>query len=420
MKRKIQDILQQKPWLGYAFMLAIGLLLGFVFFSNSSKKEGHHHTEAGKDEVYTCSMHPQIKQDKPGKCPICGMDLTPLKSTSNSKSNIDPNAVMMSEEAIALANIQTEVVGTGKTNKEIRLFGKIKPSERSQQAQSAYVNGRVERLYINAIGDVVHKGQTVALIYSPELYTASQELIAALSYPDLQRKKLVVDAAIEKLKLLNVSQGEINSMIKSGKASPYTAIKANVSGTVISKNVEQGSYVKQGDVLLQIANLGSVWAVFEAYETDLPFIKVGQTVQFTAEGAPGTTFSGRISFVEPVLNAQTRTAGVRVEVSNAKGVFKPEMLISGVITANLNKYSEDIVVPKSAVLWTGKRSIVYVKDESDGYPIFTLREVTLGPTLPDGYIVTAGLADGEEIVTNGVFAIDASAQLDGKPSMMNR
>lgn len=420
MKRKIQDILQQKPWLGYAFMLAIGLILGFVFFSNSSKKEAHQHTEAGKDEVYTCSMHPQIKQDKPGKCPICGMDLTPLKSTSNSKSNIDPNAVMMSEEAIALANIQTEVVGTGKTNKEIRLFGKIKPSERSQQAQSAYVNGRVERLYINAIGDVVHKGQTVALIYSPELYTASQELIAALSYPDLQRKKLVVDAAIEKLKLLNVSQGEINSMIKSGKASPYMAIKANVSGTVISKNVEQGSYVKQGDVLLQIANLGSVWAVFEAYETDLPFIKVGQTVQFTAEGAPGTTFSGRISFVEPVLNAQTRTAGVRVEVSNAKGIFKPEMLISGVITANLNKYSEDIVVPKSAVLWTGKRSIVYVKDESDGYPIFTLREVTLGPTLPDGYIVTEGLADGEEIVTNGVFAIDASAQLDGKPSMMNR
>ena len=143
-------------------------------------------------------------------------------------------------------------------------------------------------------------------------------------------------------------------------------------------------------------------------------------MQFTAEGAPGTTFSGRISFVEPVLNAQTRTAGVRVEVSNAKGIFKPEMLISGVITANLNKYSEDIVVPKSAVLWTGKRSIVYVKDESDGYPIFTLREVTLGPTLPDGYIVTEGLADGEEIVTNGVFAIDASAQLDGKPSMMNR
>ena len=420
MKRKIQDILQQKPWLGYAFMLAIGLILGFVFFSNSSKKEGHQHIEAGKDEVYTCSMHPQIKQDKPGKCPICGMDLTPLKSTSNSKSNIDPNAVMMSEEAIALANIETEVVGTGKTNKEIRLFGKIRPNERSQQAQSAYVNGRVERLYINAIGDVVHKGQTVALIYSPELYTASQELIAALSYPDLQRKKLVVDAAIEKLKLLNVSQGEINSMIKSGKASPYAAIKANVSGTVISKNVEQGSYVKQGDVLLQIANLGSVWAVFEAYETDLPFIKVGQTVQFTAEGAPGTTFSGRISFVEPVLNAQTRTAGVRVEVSNAKGIFKPEMLISGVITANLNKYSEDIVVPKSAVLWTGKRSIVYVKDESDGYPIFTLREVTLGPTLPDGYIVTEGLADGEEIVTNGVFAIDASAQLDGKPSMMNR
>ena len=204
------------------------------------------------------------------------------------------------------------------------------------------------------------------------------------------------------------------------KASPYVQLKANTSGTVVRKEVAQGDYVRQGEPLLQIANLSQVWAVFQAYETDLPFVHKGQTVHFTAEALPGQSFTGRVVLVDPVLNGQTRTAGVRVEVANGRGLFKPEMLLVGHVEASMQKYADEgVVIPKSAVLWTGKRSVVYVKDDVEEQPTFLLRQITLGPSLPDGYVVLDGLAEGEEIVVNGAFAIDAAAQLDGKRSMMN-
>ena len=362
-------------------------------------------------------MDPQVKQPQPGKCPICGMDLIKLKAGETPTSDIDPNAVMFSDEAMALANIETTVVGTPSGDKEIRLFGKIEPDQRLQQSQSAYVGGRIERLMINAVGDVVGKGQTLAVIYSPELYTAEQELVSALG----TQQQVLIDAATEKLRLLNIPQQQIDEVVKTGKASPYVQLKANTSGTVVKKQVEQGDYVRQGQSLLQIANLSRVWAIFQAYETDLPFVRRGQQVQFTAEALPGETFTGRITFVDPVLNGQTRTVGVRVELSNGGGRFKPEMLLVGNVAASMQKYAEEgVIIPKSAVLWTGKRSVVYVKDDVEEQPTFLLRQVTLGPSLPDGYVVLDGLAEGEEIVTNGVFVIDAAAQLDGKRSMMKQ
>ena len=348
------------------------------------------------------------------------MDLIKVKAGETVKSDADPDAVMMSDEAMALANIQTETVGSAGGNKEIRLFGKIQPDQRLLESQSAYVAGRIERLMISAVGDRVGRGQTLAVIYSPELYTAEQELVSALGYPNVQQRNMLVEAAVEKLRLLNIPMAQINHVIKTRKASPYVPLKANTSGTVIVKNVNPGDYVKQGDVLLQVANLSRVWATFQAYEGDLPFIKRGQTIQFTAEALPGRTFTGRVSFVDPVLNAQTRTAGVRVELSNPSGMFKPEMLIVGNAAAQMKQTADQIVIPKSSVLWTGKRSVVYVKMDSEEQPMFMLRQITLGATLPDGYVVLDGLAEGEEIVTNGAFAIDASAQLDGKKSMMNQ
>ena len=361
-------------------------------------------------------MDPQVKQPQPGKCPICGMDLIKMKKGETPTSDIDPNAVMFSDEAMALANVETVVVGAPSGNKEIRLFGKIEPDQRLQQSQSAYVAGRIERLTINAVGDVVGKGQTLAVIYSPELYTAEQELVSALG----TEQQVLVDAAIEKLRLLNIPQSQIDEVVKTGKASPYVQLKANTSGTVVKKQVEQGDYVKQGQPLLQIANLSHVWAIFQAYETDLPFVHKGQQVQFTAEALPGETFTGRVTFIDPVLNGQTRTAGVRVELPNGGNRFKPEMLLVGNVAASMQKYADEgVIIPKSAVLWTGKRSVVYVKDDVEEQPTFLMRQITLGPSLPDGYVVLDGLAEGEEIVTNGVFAIDAAAQLDGKRSMMD-
>ena len=411
--------IKNKTWTGYGLMLAAGLLLGILLRGCVSCGNSIANEESGEDgdAVWTCSMDPQVKQPNPGKCPKCGMDLIKMEKGMTPSSDIDPDAVMFSDEAMALANVETTVVGAPSGNKEIRLFGKIEPDQRQQQSQSAYVGGRIERLCINAVGDNVAKGQTLAVIYSPELYTAEQELVSALA----TSQQVLIDAATEKLRLLNIPQSQIDEVISTRKASPYVQLKANTSGTVVRKMVEQGDYVRQGQSLLQIANLSRVWAIFQAYESDLPFIHRGQQVQFTAEALPGETFTGHVTFIDPVLNGQTRTAGVRVELSNAGGRFKPEMLLVGNVAASMQKYADEgVIIPKSAVLWTGKRSVVYVKDDVEQQPTFLLRQVTLGPALPDGYVVLDGLAEGEEIVTNGVFAIDAAAQLDGKRSMMNQ
>lgn len=421
MENKKKNFLNIPKGVKYLLVLIAGLFLGWLFFHSAASQPSA--TGAGhqaEEDIWTCSMDPQVRQHHPGKCPICGMDLIKVKAGEEMKAATNIDGVMMSDEAIALANIQTVIVGSAGGNKEIRLFGKIQPDQRLQESQSAYVAGRIERLMISAVGDHVSRGQTLAIIYSPELYTAEQELVSALGYPNVQQRKMLVEAAVEKLRLFNIPMSQINTVMKNRKASPYVPLKANTSGTVIAKNVNQGDYVKQGDVLLQVANLSRIWATFQAYEGDLPFIKRGQTIQFTAEALPGKTFTGRISFIDPVLNAQTRTAGVRVELSNPSGFFKPEMLIVGNAAAQMKQTSDQIIIPKSAVLWTGKRSIVYVKDSEGKQPIFVLRQVTLGASLPDSYVVLDGLAEGEEIVTDGAFAIDASAQLDGKKSMMNQ
>lgn len=419
---KIKDFLSRRDSKSIVLGIIIGVLIiaipVWLLRLSHQNNEATEHEEHGAT-AYTCSMHPQIKQDKPGKCPICGMDLIPAGSAPTSTSH-DDNTVMMSPEAVALANIETEVVGEGATRKEVRLFGKIQPDERLQQTQTAYVAGRIEQLMISAVGDKVSKGQTLAVIYSPELYSAEQELVAALGFPESQQRKALVDAAVEKLRLLNITQAQINEVIRNKKASPYVALKANTSGTVVAKSIAQGDYVNKGQPLLKIANLSRVWAVFQAYESDLPFVRTGATVHFTSEAMPGKIFTGTVSFIDPLLDAKMRTAGVRVVMANPGGMFKPEMIITGNATASLAHTDGSIVVPKSAVMWTGKRSVVYVKDDTAEQPTFELREVTLGASLPDAFVIEEGLAEGEEIVTNGAFAVDASAQLEGKKSMMNR
>jgi Cu(I)/Ag(I) efflux system membrane fusion protein len=159
--------------------------------------------------------------------------------------------------------------------------------------------------------------------------------------------------------------------------------------------------------------------MFDAYETDLPFLKTGDNITFTLQALPGKTFTGKVSFIDPVLDKTTRTAKVRVETANKEMLLKPEMYANAIVKAPLRQYNNEIVIPKSAVLWTGKRSIVYVKQQDTDSPAFMLRKIELGPSLGDSYVVISGVNDGDEIVSNGAFSIDASAQLEGKYSMMN-
>jgi len=417
-----------KSSLRYLLIFLVGLVLGWLFFHSSDHKDKiiastNKEVHAHKHTIWTCSMHPQIRLDKPGKCPICGMELIPLKesgSSEDSSATIDPNAIQLSEEAIALANVQTSVVTNENPMKDLRLYGKIQPDERLMQSQTAHVSGRVERLWVNYTGESVRKGQTLASIYSPELYTAQQELLETVRMSNYQQKPYLVDAAREKLRLWNLTDKQITAVERSGKVSPIVEIKATTSGKVIAKQVNQGDYINQGAVLFQIADLSRVWAVFQAYEGDLPFLKQGSKIDFTLQAIPEKFFSGKISFIDPVINPATRTAGVRVELNNNDGKLKPEMFVTGNVKASLGQYKEQLVIPQSAVLWTGRRSVVYVKTPGMSVPTFIMREINLGPSLSGAYVVLGGLTSGEEIVTNGAFSIDASAQLEGKQSMMNQ
>jgi len=399
-------------------ILLIGLLLGWVIFGdNNSEKDSHDHkTEQIENTIWTCSMHPQIKQPEAGKCPLCGMDLIPLETNN---SGADPNAIVMSENALKLANIQTMVVGAGAVSKEIRLNGKIQFDERKTFAQTTHIPGRIERLTINFTGEKVSKGQTIAVVYSPEIVTAQDELLQAYSIKNLQ--PALFEAAKQKLRNWKISDNTISRIISSGKPFQQFPITADVSGIVITKKVNLGDYVERGMSLYEIADVSSLWVLFDVYESDLKWVKVDDKVNYSIASLPGETFEGIISFLDPIINSQTRVSTARVEVENTKGFLKPEMFVNGVLKNDSSAtQSKEIIIPKSAIMWTGERSIVYIKNIIDSKISFQLKEVILGTSTGDSYVIKDGLASGEEIVINGTFTVDAAAQLAGKPSMMNK
>jgi Cu(I)/Ag(I) efflux system membrane fusion protein len=394
----------------------VGLFIGWLFFHSTGKVEEKKEliTRDNPSAVWTCSMHPQIRMPAPGKCPICGMDLIPL---IHSNVSVDPEAIQFTPEAAQLANVLTSVVTSQKPVKEVRLYGKVQADERLLQSQVAHIPGRIEQLMVNFTGETVKKGQTLAVIYSPELVTAQQELLEAAKTKDTQPG--IYEAAREKLQLWKLTDSQISNIEGSGSVQTKFEIVSNTSGIVTARRVNNGDHVSQGTVLYDIADLSSLWVMFDAYESDLPFLNVGDNLDFTVQAMPGKSYSGRIIFIDPVLDPVNRVSKVRVEISNPSGRLKPEMFATGIVQANLGDFRNKLVIPRSAVLWTGKRSIVYVKQAGTSEPIFKMREIELGPMLGSSYIVEDGLMEGEEIVTQGTFSVDAAAQLEGKPSMMN-
>lgn len=407
----------------YGLILLAGLFLGWMIFSGGpSNSHDHDHAHHGHDHsdeptVWTCSMHPQIRMDEPGLCPLCAMDLIPLQTTGSGDASIDPDAIQLSAEAVALAKVQTTIASLQNPVKELQLYGTIKADERLTRSQTAHVSGRIEQLLVTFTGEQVREGQPIAIIYSPELLTTQQELIEAVRLKEVQPS--ILEAVRSKLRLWKLSEAQIEKIEQSGQASPLLEITANTGGIVVSKNVNQGDYVSTGSVLFEVADLSKVWALFDAYEADLPFLKIDDQVEYTLQALPGKVFSGKISFINPILDPVTRTAKVRVETSNPGRELMPEMYANAKITAPLKQHDQGIVIPKSAVLWTGKRSIAYVKQPHTETPAYMLREIELGPSLGEAYVILSGIEEGDEVVTQGAFVIDASAQLSGKRSMMN-
>ena len=414
----MKNILKNK-WIVIVLVLILGIVIGkFMGIGNSSENNGeavHEHSEAAA-EIWTCSMHPQIQKDGPGQCPLCGMDLIPLDNSMNDDEAL-PDEVPMSDAAMKLAEIQTYVVKLEKPEKEIRLLGKVKADERLMYAQVAHINGRIEKLFINFTGEKVYKGQKLASIYSPELVAAQKELFEVLK--NQSTSPALVDAVRNKLKQWKFTDNQIAAIEKSGKVQTEIDILSNYNGYVMMRMVSEGDHVKEGQTLFDITDLSKVWVLFEAYENDLPWVKVGDYLEIELKSVPGEIFKAKVSFIDPFINPKTRVAYVRVELPNTQRLLKPDMFANGIITSKLPIKEAVILVPKSSVLWTGKRAVVYVKLPNRAHNSFIYREVILGEDAGDFYIIKKGLEEGEEIATNGVFKIDAAAQLAGKKSMMN-
>lgn len=412
----MKNILQNK-YVIIGITLIVGALIGRVTKTNDTvsdhQGEGHELTMTEQGE-WTCSMHPQIRQNEPGSCPLCGMALIPV---DNASGELDPAAISMSPAAMKLADVVTQIVGKGNSSKSIQLNGKVMENEQLLFTQSSHIPGRVESLSVDFTGEFVQKGQIIASIYSPDLVTAQQELFEANKIKEAQ--PTLFEAARKKLLNWKLTNAQIDKILANGTPIETMPIRAEKSGFVKQKMVNLGDYIKPGMPIYMLTDLSKVWVMFEAYETDMQWIKKGGIIDFNISSLPSESFTGKISFIDPVINPKTRVAKLRVEVNNATYQLKPEMFASGTLKANSTSSSDEIIIPKSAVMWTGQRSVVYVKTMSDTGTSFKMRMVTLGASLGESYVIKEGLIEGEEIVVNGTFSVDAAAQLAGKPSMMN-
>ena len=417
---KLTNLIAEKPFVVIGVTLIIGLFLGWAFFGGNGSSdtvetttEEHAH-EAGT--LWTCSMHPQIKMEVAGSCPLCGMDLIPMKLDEGS-ADIDSDAVVLSASAMRIAEVETTLIKKSAPYKEVVLPGLVKADERRISELTAHFPGRIEKLYVNFTGQKVRKGQTLATIFSPELVTAQKELFEAIKYKDSNPQ--FHKAARNKLKLWLFTDNQIDAIEESGEVQFYFKILSPATGTVTKRNISQGDHVMEGMSMFQIVDLSHVWVELDAYESDIPWVKMGSKVNITLKSIPGKVFKSKITFIDPVLNANTRTTVVRTELDNKDGKLRPGMFAQASIQSMLSNKEDLLTVPKSAVLWTGKKAVVYIKEDHGDTYAFHYREITLGEDTGTHYVVADGLAEGEWVVTNGTFKIDAAAQLKGSPSMMN-
>jgi len=398
--------------------LLIGLLLGKIIFGNpqvSIKKDIHRGETA--IEHWTCSMHPQIDMPEPGQCPICGMDLIPKNEKSQDK--LPENSFTLSKKAMDMASVETIKIGADTDqvkNESLILTGRLVENKENLAIQVAHTGGRIEKMYIEAEGDLVKKGQKIALIYSPELVTAQYEFLQAMKIKEEQ--PALYKSVRNKLKNWKLGEKQINHIEKSKKVISNMPIYADYSGYITKMKANEGKHLKEGEALFEIVDLSNLWVMADVYEKDISQIHRGQKTIVLLNAYPEKRISAMIDYVEPRLDPITRTAQVRIVLNNREQIYKPGMLAEiKVIKNKINTKKGKIIIPKTAVLWTGKRSVVYIKRNSEK-PLFEMRKIILGKTYGDKVEILAGLKPGDEIVVNGVFTIDASAQLQGKPSMM--
>jgi len=433
--------------------------------------------KAAEPTVWTCSMHPQVQLPGAGKCPICFMDLIPLETEAD-LDGAGPRTLVLSAAAAALAEIETAPVERRFVAHEVRMVGKIAFDETRMAYITARVPGRLDRLFVDYTGVSVREGDHLLEIYSPELFSAQQELLQVLkaakrlgaSGLEVVRStsESTIKSAREKLRLLGMSPTQIEDVVERGRPDEHVTVLAPIGGVVVHKNAVEGMYVAEGTRVYTIADFSKVWVLLDAYESDIAWLRYGQDVRFEIAAYPGEDFHGRIAFIAPVLDDRTRTVKVRLIVDNEDGRLKPDMFVSAIAAAKLTPHGRvvdaeiagrwmcpmhpevladgpaactecgmdlvpaselgfvadaahepPLVVPATAPLLTGKRAVVYVRLEGRERPTFEGREVKLGPRAGNWYIVHEGLAEGERVVVRGNFKLDSELQIRSKPSMMS-
>ena len=283
-------------------------------------------------QVYTCSMHPQVRLDRPGDCPICEMPLIPATSATATAAGEAPT-LQLSEHARAMASVETEAIEHRPLSRELRAVGRIEYNESSLATITSRVDGYAERLFVNFTGVEIRKGDHLVEVYSPELLVAQQELLIALQAGGAG--EALVNVARTRLRLLGLTDAQIAGLIDQKQTTDRVTLYSPISGTVIEKAIVQNASFKAGDMLYRIANLDSVWVYLEVYEFDLPWIRYGQKVRLSAEAIPGRTFEGLVTFVQPIVNEQSRTVRIPVHIDNQDHALKPGMFVTASISATL-------------------------------------------------------------------------------------
>jgi len=424
------------------------------------------HKETSHPQLWTCSMHPQIKLPKPGKCPICFMDLIPLETGKEDLSGGSVPQYSMSEQAKKLAEVETSEAKRQRARIEVRMLGMVYEDETRAAVLTSRVDGRLDEIYVNFTGVQVTKGDPMVTIWSPTLIKSQVDLFESMRGGEPE--EAVIKGGEEKLIQLGLTREQIAEIREKKKPLLYVTLKAPISGTVMKKFAVLGQFVKEGTEMYIINDLSHVWIKLDAYETDIPWIRYGQDVTFTTPSVPGRKFTGKVLFIDPMLDTKTRSVKVRVEAANPDLSLKPGMFVTAELQSEIDQsgrvikpewagkyvcpvhprdeagqapgtcpdskmalrpasaygYSDEkdpifpLVVPASAPLITGKRALVYVEVPDRDRPTYEAREVVLGPRAGDKYVIYDGLKEGERVVTRGNFKIDSAMQILARPSMM--
>lgn len=413
-------------------LLISGLFLGWLIFGgttgvtddadhdqlNPEELEQHvqdAHTDEEGEIVWTCSMHPQIRESEPGNCPICGMELIPAGS-QDAEASEDDYSMVMTVSAARLADIQTAPVIRDVPQKKVDLPGRIRVDERRITRVTTHFPGRIRDLKVDFTGASIREGEPMATIYSPELIAAQRELLEAAKQKE--RNPRLYESARQKFRLWEFTDEQIKAIEERGTVQNELEILSPADGYVLSRNIAEEEHVMEGTVIYEVANLEQVWVVLEAYEEDIHWIRLGDSITFRTRNNPAQQYEATVSWIDPVVDPRKRTVGVRADLANPGNRLKPNLLVRGSLQGEME--SEKLLVPASSVLWTGPRSLVYVKDTSVEVPRFEVREVELGVRAGDYYVIEEGVEEGEEVVFNGAFRIDSEMQLADRFSMMNR